>query len=408
MIISIFNLDNKEQEDINIIFRNFNRKMNLKEISTIKKYINSYNRKDVTISIDDYNTNIEDIFYLMNERKIPYLYVKTENENIKDIIKKLNQEAKVIYESTNNDDSKISLRKEDYLIYKSQNKYIKFAQSEKNRYAIFFESEEDGVHPRNILTIEEYKKICNIIERYKCFLKEYNAIHNLWTIYYLIGKHIDYAFNEDGDPERNNRYHSIKGAILEKKAVCQGYTDLLAFCLESIGIENIIVKGRNKFEKENAKTTMFDMYFKDGVTGEKILVFRTDVRKKYKHELEDGEKFITEARMYHKMDLDYYVKCFNVVVVEGVYLEDGYTSNVNKTFFKYPKGYYQYFKEILNRKEKKVRFNKRLYALKHYILFEYLLKSKINIGNIKSTKNKFLYFLLVVPGRIKAKVMLKK
>lgn len=250
MIISIFNLDNKEQEDINIIFRNFNRKMNLKEISTIKKYINSYNRKDVTISIDDYNTNIEDIFYLMNERKIPYLYVKTENENIKDIIKKLNQEAKVIYESTNNDDSKISLRKEDYLIYKSQNKYIKFAQSEKNRYAIFFESEEDGVHPRNILTIEEYKKICNIIERYKCFLKEYNAIHNLWTIYYLIGKHIDYAFNEDGDPERNNRYHSIKGAILEKKAVCQGYTDLLAFCLESIGIENIIVKGRNKFEKE--------------------------------------------------------------------------------------------------------------------------------------------------------------
>ena len=138
MIISIFNLDNKEQEDINIIFSNFNRKMNLKEISTIKKYINSYNRKDVTISIDDYNTNIEDIFYLMNERKIPYLYVKTENENIKDIIKKLNQEAKVIYESTNNDDSEISLRKEDYLIYKSQNKYIKFAQSEKNRYAIFF------------------------------------------------------------------------------------------------------------------------------------------------------------------------------------------------------------------------------------------------------------------------------
>lgn len=142
MIISIFNLDNKEQEDINIIFSNFNRKMNLKEISTIKKYINSYNRKDVTISIDDYNTNIEDIFYLMNERKIPYLYVKTENENIKDIIKKLNQEAKVIYESTNNDDSEISLRKEDYLIYKSQNKYIKFAQSEKNRYAIFLKAKK--------------------------------------------------------------------------------------------------------------------------------------------------------------------------------------------------------------------------------------------------------------------------
>ena len=47
---------------------------------------------------------------------------------------------------------------------------------------------------------------------------------------------------------------------------------------------------------------MFDLYFKEGETGEKALVFFTNVRKKYKHELEKGENFVTEARMYHKMD----------------------------------------------------------------------------------------------------------
>lgn len=41
----------------------------------------------------------------------------------------------------------------------------------------------------------------------------------------------------------------------------------------------------NQFEKENEKTTMFDLYFKHGITGEKILVFKTEIRKKYMHEV---------------------------------------------------------------------------------------------------------------------------
>ncbi len=259
---------------------------------------------------------------------------------------------------------------------------------------------DDGSTDDTESVVNDFKPFENIEIRY---FKQENqgkmqAINNLMK--YVTGELVMDCDSDDYFV--NNAFKEI----YEKKDILLNDNSLYALIfLKNESKEKL---SGNKFEKENAKTTMFDMYFKDGVTGEKILVFRTDVRKKYKHELEDGEKFITEARMYHKMDLDYYVKCFNVVVVEGVYLEDGYTSNVNKTFFKYPKGYYQYFKEILNRKEKKVRFNKRLYALKHYILFEYLLKSKINIGNIKSTKNKFLYFLLVVPGRIKAKVMLKK
>lgn len=41
-----------------------------------------------------------------------------------------------------------------------------------------------------------------------------------------------------------------------------------------------------KFKKEFIKTTMFELYFKEDVQGEKVIVFNTEVRKKFKHELE--------------------------------------------------------------------------------------------------------------------------
>ena len=161
----------------------------------------------------------------------------------------------------------------------------------------------------------------------------------------------------------------------------------------------------NKFEKENEKTTMFDMYFKNGITGEKIIVFRTDVRKKYKHELVDNEKFITEARMYHKMDESYKVKCFNEVLIQGEYLETGYTHNIIETFKKSPKGYFEYFKEILEKDMRGVKWNKRLYALKHLILFKELCGFKH--VKLDSISNQILYYVLLIPGKIKTKIAIK-
>lgn len=161
----------------------------------------------------------------------------------------------------------------------------------------------------------------------------------------------------------------------------------------------------NRFEKENENTTMFDMYFKNGIIGEKIIVFKTSIRVKYKHELVDNEKFVTEARMYHKMDEDYKVKCFNEVLVQGEYLETGYTNNIIEAFKKSPKGYFEYFKEILEKNMKGVKWSKRLYALKHFILFKELCGyKKIKINNLS---NQILYYILLVPGKIKTKFTIK-
>lgn len=153
---------------------------------------------------------------------------------------------------------------------------------------------------------------------------------------------------------------------------------------------------------KHKETTMFDLYFKEGEDGEKALVFFKEIRKKYKHKLEHGEKFVTEARMYHEMDLSYNMLCINKCIMICEYQEEGYSKNINEQFKKNPYGYYKYFKEILERDFSGVKFNKRLYAIKHYILFSYLTKQYGRL-KIKNYFNKVLYYVLLIPGVIKSR-----
>ena len=153
-------------------------------------------------------------------------------------------------------------------------------------------------------------------------------------------------------------------------------------------------KGNNMGNNfKNKVTTMFDLYFKEGETGEKALVFYSDIRKKYKHELENNERFVTEARMYHKIDEKYKMICVNRPIMICEYQEQGYSKNITKEFKENPYGYYKYFEEILQKNMKGVSFSKRIYAIKHFILFSYLTKSKKNLKKIKGKFNKILYSL---------------
>ena len=163
----------------------------------------------------------------------------------------------------------------------------------------------------------------------------------------------------------------------------------------------------NTFKKE--ETTMFDLYFKDGGTGEKALAFITEVRKKYRYELEHNERFVTEARMYHKMDKDYKMICNNEYMMVCEYQEEGYTKNINKEFVNNPFGYYMYFYEILNDMDMKgVSLGKRLYVIKHFILFSEITKTTIKIKKIRNLLNKFLVSVLYIPGKIKSKKYIEK
>ena len=161
----------------------------------------------------------------------------------------------------------------------------------------------------------------------------------------------------------------------------------------------------NNFKKEKSK--MFDLYFKEGENGEKALVFKSNIRKQYKYELENGERFITEARMFHKMDEKYDIICINQPIMICEYQDEGYTKNIDKQFKNNPYGYFEYFKEILQKDMKGVILKKRLYAIKHYILFATLAKKKNIVKNIRSFWNKILIIILYFPGKIATKIRFK-
>ena len=155
-----------------------------------------------------------------------------------------------------------------------------------------------------------------------------------------------------------------------------------------------------EFKHDCYRSTMFDLYNKEDIQGEKILLFKASIRKQYKHEVEENERFITEARMYHKMDNRYQVLGFNIPLIIGEYKKDGYTKNIQKMFMENPVGYYKYFTEMLNKDLKDVLPQKRIYMLKHYILFAYLSNKKGILKNLSDPLNKFFVVILFIPGYI--------
>ena len=152
-----------------------------------------------------------------------------------------------------------------------------------------------------------------------------------------------------------------------------------------------------EFIEDNHRSDMFSLYYKEKMTGEKILVYKTEIRKKYKHILEADEKFVTEFRMYNKIDADYDVICINEAIIIGDYKNDGYVKNKKRIFELAPLGFYEYFKEILKMNLKGIPFSKKMYIYKYYIMFAILSARSDAIKNVKGSFNKIMIIFLWIP-----------
>ena len=216
------------------------------------------------------------------------------------------------------------------------------------------------------------------------------AINNL--VEYVTG---EYMIDCDSDDYfEDNAFKYMKQKIEESKQEKNIYgLCFLKFDIKGNNLGKVFTKNRS---------TLFDLHFKENDQGERAILFISNIRKKYKHKLENGEKFVTEARMYYEMDRENELLCFNLPIMICEYQEKGYTKNIVKQFQKYPYGYYKYFAEILEKNMAGVLLSKRLYAIKHYILFSYLTK-QYRSKNIKDVENKILYYILLIPGIIKSK-----
>ena len=258
---------------------------------------------------------------------------------------------------------------------------------------------DDGSTDRTKVVIENFIKqnIVNIKYFYQENQGKMSAINNLMKE--VTG---DIVFTCDSDD------YLITGAFdIIKKYADRLLNDDTVYALVFLKkSEHGKISGK-KFSENLHRSDMFSLYFRENMTGEKVIVFKTEIRKKFKHELEANEKFITESRMYHKMDRDYDIIGINEVLEIGDYRTDGYTKNIIETFINSPLGYYMYFKEILGKDFTGVSFNKRMYVCKHFILFTNLAEQNLRISDVNGLFNKFLILILWIPGTIMTKKKFK-
>ena len=111
-----------------------------------------------------------------------------------------------------------------------------------------------------------------------------------------------------------------------------------------------------------------------------------------------------------ELDINYMKELFNFQFLTEderkllrEYIELAEKLNCNKISEKVLKLKDNYFKEIFEHDMSKVPFSKRMYVIKHYILFTYLTKAKNSLRQVKGYKNKFLYILCYLPGILKTK-----
>jgi len=145
-------------------------------------------------------------------------------------------------------------------------------------------------------------------------------------IYEWITKNIDYDFDAIKNKEENIISYSIRGAYENKKAVCQGYAELLRAMLNFVDIKSEIISGnavsKDKYEKHawnkiiiDEKELYLDSTWDAGYIEDEKFVSKPE--KKYfliphkcirvNHALENEKQFNKEEREgYIKDNLDYF------------------------------------------------------------------------------------------------------
>lgn len=127
-----------------------------------------------------------------------------------------------------------------------------------------------------------------------------------------------------------------EGAISAINEYC---ADLSDSCAGIIAYKSDLM-GNNlglPLEKE-IYSTFYDLSV-SGHGGERSIVFKTEIAKKYPFDEITGESFETEAVIYDRIDRNYNYLTVPVVLTVCEYRPDGYTANIYSMMMKNPTGY---------------------------------------------------------------------
>jgi glycosyltransferase involved in cell wall biosynthesis len=103
----------------------------------------------------------------------------------------------------------------------------------------------------------------------------------------------------------------------------------------------------SKLPEEIKSSTLFELYNKYGVTGDKKLVYRSDLTREYPYPLFNNEKYVGLAYKYYMIDRDYEMLLLNEVLCQVEYLPDGSSVNMFNQYRNNPRGFAFYRKELM-------------------------------------------------------------
>lgn len=168
-----------------------------------------------------------------------------------------------------------------------------------------------------------------------------------------------------------------------------GYAGLLGLDADPAG--KIIGKG---FPQGLTETTLGD-YYRHGGSGDKKMVYRTDVVNQYPPYPEfEGEKYVALGYKFNLIDRDYKLSVINEVLCNVDYQPDGHSTVMWKEYLRSPKGWAFYRKFCMEHPHSKKRL---LIDCIHYCSSSIIAKNK---SFIKESPKKLLTVFCAIPGYI--------
>jgi glycosyltransferase involved in cell wall biosynthesis len=162
--------------------------------------------------------------------------------------------------------------------------------------------------------------------------------------------------------------------------------------LDSFGDNKVI---GTKLPESLKSSTLFDLYNKHSVIGDKKLVYRTELTRKYPYPIFRNEKYVGLDYKYFMLDKQYEMLLFNEVLCKVEYLPDGSSQNMFNQYRKNPKGFAFYRKELMQLPFANISFKFRQAI--HYVSSSFIIK---NWRFLRETPIKSLTFLAIPFGFI--------
>lgn len=166
-----------------------------------------------------------------------------------------------------------------------------------------------------------------------------------------------------------------------------GYAGLIGLDADLEG--NLIGAG---FPEGMTETTLMG-YYAAGGSGDKKLVYRTDVIKQYPpYPVFEGERYVALAYKYRLIDQDYKLAVIDEVLCNVEYQADGHSTGMWKEYVRSPKGFALWRKVCMQYPESKKRL---IVDCVHYCSSSIIAKNR---SYIKESPRKILTVLSTIPG----------